>query len=110
MSFLDDPVSTVRLCFVNLIPSLKQMLVFPVDRNLQIKLESIISKMEMVEKDKDVMFALKSKIKEIRNIHGMNSEQLLDEKRKIDDEEKILQGRVTRTPTSNLQRVKSICK
>lgn len=74
------------------------------------KLESVVSKMEMVEKDKDVIFTLKSSIKEMRNIHGMNTEQLMDEKRKIEDEERILQGRLTRVPTSNLQRVKSICK
>lgn len=95
---------------VNLTPILKQMLVFPVDRNLQIKLESMISKMEMVEKDKDVIFALKCKTKEMRNPQSMNAEQLIEEKRKIDDEERILQGRLARPPTSNLQRVKSICK
>lgn len=85
------------------------MLIIPVDRNLQIKLENVISKIEMGETDKDVSFALKCKMKEIRSIHGMTTEQLMEEKRKIEDEERILQGRLTKG-VANLQRVKSICK
>lgn len=109
--FSDDPVSTVRLCVVNLTPVLKQMLVIPVDRNLQIKLESMISKIEMVEADKDVIYALKCKLKEMRNIHGMNTEQLIEEKRKIEEEEKILQGRINRSGiNAHMPKMKSISK
>lgn len=90
-------MSTVRLCVVNLTPVLKQMLVIPVDRNLQTKLEGMLSKIEMAETDKDIIYALKCKLKEMRNVHGMNTEQLFEEKRRIEEEEKILQGRVNRS-------------
>lgn len=87
------------------------MLVIPVDRNLQIKLEGMISKLEMIETDKDVIYAIKSKLKEMRNIHGMHTEQLLEEKRKIEEEEKIIQGRMARTGTGQqVPKIKSISK
>lgn len=87
------------------------MLVIPVDRNLQIKLEALLSKIEMVETDKDVIYALKCKLKEMRNIHGMNTEQLLEEKRRIEEEEKILQGRINRSGTNpHIPKLKTISK
>lgn len=70
-----------------------------------------MSKLESIEKDKDVLYALKNKLKEMRAVHGMNTQQLLEEKRKIDEEEKLIQGRVTKmTRVSGSQRNKSVCK
>lgn len=108
---LDDPVSTVRLCVVNLTPALKQMIVLPVDRNLQTKLEGMMSKLELVEKDRDVIFALKHTLKELKTIHGMNTENLIEEKRKIEEEEKILQGKLGRSNANpHFQRLKANSK
>lgn len=94
---------------MNLIPTLKQMLVLPFDRNLLVKFEGMVSKMEIVETDKDVIHAMKCKLKEMRTTHGMSTELLLIEKRKIEEEEAIFHGRVNRGPSNSLK-VKSICK
>ncbi|XP_023021744.2 serine/threonine-protein phosphatase 4 regulatory subunit 4 isoform X2 [Leptinotarsa decemlineata] len=91
----DDPVSTVRLCVVNLCPMLKQMLVLPIDRNLQLKLENFMSKIEMMEKDKDVLSSLKTKLKEMRTPQINKQETLMEEKRKVEEEDKILQGKLS---------------
>lgn len=78
---------------VKLCPLLKQMLSLPADRALQLKLENILSKMEMMESDKDVMATLKSKLKEMRSHRGSKNETLLEDKRRTDEEDRILKGR-----------------
>lgn len=78
---------------VKLCPLLKQMLNLPADRALQLKLENILSKMEMMESDKDVMATLKSKLKEMRSHRGAKNEVLLEDKRRTDEEDRILKGR-----------------
>ncbi|XP_057661531.1 serine/threonine-protein phosphatase 4 regulatory subunit 4-like isoform X2 [Diorhabda carinulata] len=93
LSLGDDPVSTIRLCVVKICPTLKQMLVMPIDRNLQMKLENFVSKIEMLEKDKDVISTLKQKLKEMRSPQINKQECLLEEKRKIEEEEKIMLGK-----------------
>ncbi|CAH1113299.1 unnamed protein product [Psylliodes chrysocephalus] len=89
----EDPVSTIRLCVVNLCPTLKQMLIMPIDRNLLTKLENLVSKLEMMEKDKDVLNSLRTKSKEVRTPHVNRPDVLLEEKRKIEEEDKIQQGK-----------------
>lgn len=69
------------------------MLSLPADRALQLKLENILSKMEMMESDKDVMATLKSKLKEMRSHRGAKNEVLLEDKRRTDEEDRILKGR-----------------
>ncbi|KAG5882164.1 hypothetical protein JTB14_002888 [Gonioctena quinquepunctata] len=91
----EDPVSTVRFCVVNLCPLLKQMLILPIDRNLQLKLENFMSKIEMMEKDKDVLASLKSKLKEMRTPLMNKQETLMEQRRKIEEEERISQGRIS---------------
>ncbi|CAH1119724.1 unnamed protein product [Phaedon cochleariae] len=91
----DDPVSTVRLCVLNLCPVLKQMLVLPLDRNLQLRLEGFMSKIEVMEKDKDVIDTLKAKLKEMRSSQVSKQEALIEERRKIEEEEKIAQGKIS---------------
>lgn len=71
----------------------------------------MMSKLDVVEKDRDVIFALKCKFKELKTIHGMNTEHLIEEKRKIDEEEKLLQGKLGRSGTKpHFLRLKSSSK
>ncbi|XP_072399856.1 serine/threonine-protein phosphatase 4 regulatory subunit 4-like isoform X2 [Diabrotica undecimpunctata] len=93
LSLGDDPVSTVRLCVVNFCPTLKQMLVLPLERNLQMKLENFVSRLEMMEQDKDVIATLKKKLREMRAPQLSKQEGLLEEKRKIEEEERVQQGK-----------------
>ncbi|CAH1124911.1 unnamed protein product [Ceutorhynchus assimilis] len=95
LNLSEDPVSIVRLCMVKLCPVLKQMLNFPSDRALQLRLENILSKMEMTECDKDVIMTLKQKLKEMRCMRSVDSEVLVEDRRKADEEEKILKGKWT---------------
>lgn len=69
------------------------MLTLPADRALQLKLENILSKMEMMESDKDVLAILKIKLKEIRSHRGVKNEVLLEDKRRTEEEDRILKGR-----------------
>lgn len=69
------------------------MLNLPADRALQLKLENILSKMEMMESDKDVLATLKTKLKEMRSHRGVKNEVLLEDKRRTDEEDRILKGR-----------------
>ncbi|KAJ8919708.1 hypothetical protein NQ315_006236 [Exocentrus adspersus] len=95
VKLLEDPVSTIRLCVVNLCPVLKHMCVTAVDRNYQVKLENALAKMEVTEADKDVIAALKAKLKEMRGVQVNKPDSLMEEKRRIDDEDKIQQGEAT---------------
>lgn len=104
LSLGDDPVSTIRLCVVKICPTLKQMLVMPIDRSLQMKLENFVSKIEILEKDKDVIAMLKQKLKEMRSPQINKQEGLLEEKRKIEEEEKIMLGKsLPNTLSRNIQ-------
>ncbi|XP_050517293.1 serine/threonine-protein phosphatase 4 regulatory subunit 4-like isoform X3 [Diabrotica virgifera virgifera] len=93
LSLGDDPVSTVRLCVVNFCPTLKQMLVLPVERNLQMKLENFVSRLEMMEQDKDVIATLKKKLREMRAPQFGKQEGLLEDKRKMEEEDRVQQGK-----------------
>lgn len=71
------------------------MLVMPEDRKLQSNIDNIISKLDMTEKDKDVKDILKTKLKEIRSVAPTNKhEYLVDQRRKEDEENKIMQGKI----------------
>lgn len=65
-----------------------------VDRNYQVKLETALAKIEIIETDKDVMMSLKTKLKEMRTPQISKPEVLLEEKRRIDEEDKIVQGKL----------------
>ncbi|CAH1979733.1 unnamed protein product [Acanthoscelides obtectus] len=95
LSLGEDPVSTVRLCVVKLCPILKHMLMLPMDRNLQVKLEQFVSKIEMMEKDRDVLDTLKVKLKEMRTPQVSKQEALLKERMKMEEEDKIQRGQLT---------------
>ncbi|KAJ8980634.1 hypothetical protein NQ317_011710 [Molorchus minor] len=99
LKLTEDPVSTVRLCVVNLGPSLKNMLILPIDRTLQIKLENALAKMETMETDKEVIETLKRKLKEMRAPQINRQAFLMEEKKKVEEEERIQQGKVSQSPT-----------
>ncbi|XP_030746536.1 serine/threonine-protein phosphatase 4 regulatory subunit 4-like isoform X2 [Sitophilus oryzae] len=100
LSLTDDPVSVVRLSVIKLCPILKQMLSLPDDRALQLKLENILSKMEMIESDIDVIRALRCKLKDMRSLPLNKTDALIEEKRRLDEEEKISKGKIpTKLPT-----------
>ncbi|XP_050303781.1 serine/threonine-protein phosphatase 4 regulatory subunit 4-like isoform X2 [Anthonomus grandis grandis] len=95
LSLAEDPISIVRLSMVKLCPMLKLMLTLPQDRALQLKLENILSKMEMMESDKDVIMMLKQKLREMRTFRGIKNEVLVEDKRRMDEEDKLLKGKWT---------------
>lgn len=68
----------------------------PEDKKLKILLDSTLSKMHLQELDKDVKECLKSKMKEM-NLQGAQSKdnRLAEDKRKRDEEESILAGKIT---------------
>lgn len=70
------------------------MCVSAVDRTYQVKLEGALAKIEVVESDKDVMMSLKAKLKEMRTPQVSKPEVLTEEKRRIDEEDKIVQGKL----------------
>ena len=94
--FLDDPVSNIRLSVVGILPLLYKMLVLPEDKKLQTNIDNLFSKLDMMEKDKDVKDILRTKLKEIRSSGTSNKQDyLFDQKRKEEEENKILQGKLT---------------
>ncbi|EEZ99847.2 hypothetical protein TcasGA2_TC002629 [Tribolium castaneum] len=95
LSLADDPISNIRLCVIGFLPMLYKMLVMPEDRKLQTNIDNIFSKLDMTEKDKDVKDILKTKLKEIRNIGPSNKhDYLVEQRRKEEEENKILQGKM----------------
>nr|CAH7758066.1 unnamed protein product [Callosobruchus chinensis] len=95
LSLGEDPVSTVRLCVVKLCPILKDMLMLPMDRHLQVKLEQFFSKTEMMEKDRDVLDTLKVKLREMRTPQLSKQEALMQQRMKMEEEDKIQRGQLT---------------
>ncbi|KAJ8938537.1 hypothetical protein NQ318_016907 [Aromia moschata] len=93
LKLTEDPVSTVRLSVVNLGPILKNMLILPLDRTLQTKLENSFSKMEAMETDKEIISTLRRKLKEMRTPQLNRQGFLMEEKRKVEEEERIQQGK-----------------
>jgi hypothetical protein len=101
LSLADDPISNIRLCVVGLLPSLYKMLIMPEDRKLQTNIDNIFSKLDMMEKDKDVKDILRTKLKEIRNLGPTNKhDYLVEQRRKEEEENKIFQGKITTTTTA----------
>lgn len=90
-------MSTIRLSVVNMSPQLKRMCLSAVDRNYQMKLENSLAKVEVSEKDRDVISALKAKLKEMRTPQVGKPETLVEEKRRIEEEDRILQGKLPAT-------------
>ncbi|KAF7282801.1 hypothetical protein GWI33_001948 [Rhynchophorus ferrugineus] len=104
----DDPVSVIRLSVIKLCPTLKQMLVLPEDKVLQLKLENMISKMEMIESDIDVIRTLRAKLKDMRTGPIGKTDAAAEEKRKIEEEDKIAKGKMpVKAPAVQTKAVKS---
>ncbi|CAG9855810.1 unnamed protein product [Phyllotreta striolata] len=95
LSLGEDPVSTVRLTVANMFPLLKKMLMMPLDRQLQTKLDHVVTKLEANEKDKDVLAILKANSKIMKNPQLTKPEELLEEKRKVEEEDKVHLGKAT---------------
>ncbi|XP_044272773.1 serine/threonine-protein phosphatase 4 regulatory subunit 4-like isoform X3 [Tribolium madens] len=95
LTLADDPISNIRLCVIGLLPILYKMLIMPEDRKLQTNIDNIFSKLDMTEKDKDVKDILKTKLKEIRSIGPSNKhDYLVEQRRKEEEENKIIQGKL----------------
>ncbi|KAM0730046.1 Serine/threonine-protein phosphatase 4 regulatory subunit 4 [Formica fusca] len=60
LSLAEDPVANIRMKVVSLLPQLKNQLWIPTDKKLLTSLESIVRHLVNNEKDKDVLFILKS--------------------------------------------------
>ncbi|XP_018567757.1 serine/threonine-protein phosphatase 4 regulatory subunit 4 isoform X2 [Anoplophora glabripennis] len=94
VKLIEDPVSTIRLSVVNISPMLKRMCLSAVDRNYQVKLESALAKIEVVESDKDVIMCVKAKLKEMRVPQISKPDVLMEEKRRTEEEDRIMQGKL----------------
>ncbi|RZC35879.1 serine/threonine-protein phosphatase 4 regulatory subunit 4-like, partial [Asbolus verrucosus] len=104
LSLANDSTSNIRLCVVALLPSLFRMLIMPEDRKFQTSIDNIFSKLDMMEKDKDVKDILRVKLKEIKSFGSTNKhDYLIEQRRKEEEENKIYQGKnVTAGTTSNI--------
>ncbi|XP_029174247.1 serine/threonine-protein phosphatase 4 regulatory subunit 4-like isoform X2 [Nylanderia fulva] len=60
LSLAEDPVANIRMKVVSLLPQLKSQLWIPTDKKLLTSLESIVRHLVNNEKDRDVLFILKS--------------------------------------------------
>lgn len=60
LSLAEDPVANIRMKVVSLLPQLKSQLWIPTDKKLLLSLESIVRHLVNNEKDRDVLFILKS--------------------------------------------------
>ncbi|GAB6023261.1 Serine/threonine-protein phosphatase 4 regulatory subunit 4 [Chamberlinius hualienensis] len=64
----EDPVANVRLRLCQVIPTMKTVLRFPVDKELLQELETCVGKLMIDEEDRDVSYAVKRAIMELDQI------------------------------------------
>lgn len=60
LNLAEDPIANIRMKVVSLLPQLKNQLWMPTDKKLLTSLESIVRHLINNEKDRDVLFILKS--------------------------------------------------
>jgi len=60
LNLAEDPVANIRMKVVSLLPQLKNQLWMPTDKKLLTSLESVVRHLVNNEKDRDVLFILKS--------------------------------------------------
>lgn len=68
----------------------------PEDKSLSQTFENMIKKLEITEKDKDVLYTLRCVLKTIQShqLEGNKQEAILEEKQRQEDEAKIAQGKI----------------
>lgn len=60
LNLTEDPIANIRMKVVSLLPQLKNQLWMPTDKKLLTSLESVVRHLVNNEKDRDVLFILKS--------------------------------------------------
>ncbi|KAK4873133.1 hypothetical protein RN001_015162 [Aquatica leii] len=87
-----DPVANIRLCIVNMIMSLKQMLILPDDKQLTERFNTVLKRYTDDEKDRDVIKAFQLKTKEMKTYEVNKEEYKKEQKRRRDEEDRINSG------------------
>ncbi|KAK4873132.1 hypothetical protein RN001_015161 [Aquatica leii] len=87
-----DPVANIRLCIVNMIMSLKQMLILPEDKQLNERFNTVLKRYTDDEKDRDVIKAFQLKSKEMKTYEINKEEYKKEQKRRRDEEDRINAG------------------
>ncbi|XP_029661074.1 serine/threonine-protein phosphatase 4 regulatory subunit 4-like isoform X6 [Formica exsecta] len=99
LSLAEDPVANIRMKVVSLLPQLKNQLWIPTDKKLLTSLESIVRHLVNNEKDKDVLFILKSvtqKLDEMdvkyegQTLTTKLTKQDIEDAKKLEEEKKLL--------------------
>ncbi|XP_025990557.1 serine/threonine-protein phosphatase 4 regulatory subunit 4 isoform X4 [Solenopsis invicta] len=108
LNLAEDPVANIRMKVVSLLPQLKNQLWIPTDKKLLTSLESVVRHLVNNEKDRDVLFILKSvtqKLDEMdvkyegQNLTTKLTKQDVEDAKKL-EEEKKLSGITTGKPTT----------
>ncbi|XP_044766933.1 serine/threonine-protein phosphatase 4 regulatory subunit 4-like isoform X2 [Coccinella septempunctata] len=92
---LDDRVSNIRLCTIQLLPQMRAML-GPEDKALLQTFDNMVKKLELTERDKDVIYTLRCvlKIMQSHQFDGNKQDLIQEEKQRQEDEAKIAQGKI----------------
>ncbi|XP_070167734.1 serine/threonine-protein phosphatase 4 regulatory subunit 4 isoform X2 [Polyergus mexicanus] len=98
LSLAEDPIANIRMKVVSLLPQLKNQLWIPIDKKLLTSLESIVRHLVNNEKDKDVLFMLKSvtqKLDEMdvkyegQTLTTKLTKQDIEDAKKLEEEKKL---------------------
>ena len=68
LNLAEDPVANIRMKVVSLMPQLKNQLWMPTDKKLLTSLETVVRHLINNEKDRDVLFTLKSVTQKLNEI------------------------------------------
>ncbi|XP_011881826.1 PREDICTED: serine/threonine-protein phosphatase 4 regulatory subunit 4-like isoform X4 [Vollenhovia emeryi] len=108
LNLAEDPVANIRMKVVSLLPQLKNQLWMPTDKKLLTSLESVVRHLVNNEKDRDVLFILKSVTQKLDDMdvkyEGQSltiklTRQDVEDAKKL-EEEKKLSGIGVGKPTS----------
>lgn len=90
----EDKVSNIRLALVNLLPTLKNMLL-PEDKKLQMIFENTVRMIESQENDRDVLafYQLRAKEANVPLTPAQVGERQTQEKKKQEEEDIIAAGK-----------------
>ncbi|KAK9891382.1 hypothetical protein WA026_014624 [Henosepilachna vigintioctopunctata] len=95
LSYLEDKVSNVRLSTVKILPQMKGVLGNE-DKALMQSFDNMVKKLDLTEKDKDVITTLKCSMKKIqsRQYDCTKPDAIAEDKQKQEEEDKIAQGKI----------------
>ncbi|XP_018370816.1 PREDICTED: serine/threonine-protein phosphatase 4 regulatory subunit 4-like isoform X2 [Trachymyrmex cornetzi] len=98
LNLAEDPVANIRMKVVSLLPQLKNQLWMPTDKKLLTSLETVVRHLVNNEKDRDVLFILKSVIQKLDEMdvkyEGQSSttkliRQDVEDAKKLEEEKKL---------------------